>query len=125
MRRLLVPVHSHALALPAHSSIVDRRADRSALAATATHLRAALLERQQLLGAEGLVVDLRCRLDQVLKVGAGEEVAEVDELAVALVFHVDGAPAVLAAADELAVDVDVLLRADDGEGDDGLDDVLV
>ena len=108
-RDFLVPVHSHALALPAHPAIVDRWADRSALATTTTHLRAALLQCQQLLGAEGLVVDLRCRLDQVLEMGAGEEVAEVDEFAVALVFDVDGAPAVLAAADQLAVDVDVFL----------------
>jgi hypothetical protein len=35
----------------------------------------ALLEGKQLLGAEGLVVDLRGGLDEVLKVGAREEVA--------------------------------------------------
>ena len=51
---------------------------------------------------------------------ACEEVAEVDEFAVALVFDVDGAPAVLAAADGLAVDGDGGFGADDGEGDDGL-----
>ena len=49
----------------------------------------ALLERKQLLGAEGLVVDLRRRLDQVLQVGAGEEVAEVDEFAVVLILNYD------------------------------------
>ena len=49
----------------------------------------AFLERKQLLGAEGLVVDLRRRLDQVLQVGAGEEVAEVDEFAVVLVLDCD------------------------------------
>jgi hypothetical protein len=75
----------------------------------------ALLECEQLLGTEGLVVDLRSGLDQVLQVGAGEEVAEVDEFAVALVLDwealavclqgtrsrrhtVDDAPLVLAAA---------------------------
>ena len=63
-------------------------------------------------------MDLRGRLDQILQVGAGEEVAEVDEFAVALVFDVDGAPAVLAAADDLAVDVDVAFGADYCEGDD-------
>jgi hypothetical protein len=51
----------------------------------ATNSRA-LLEGEQLLGTEGLVVDLRSGLDQVLQVGAGEEVAEVDEFAVALVL---------------------------------------
>lgn len=52
---------------------------------------AALLERQQLLSTEALVVDLRCCFDQVLEVGSGEEIAEVDELAVGLVldFWVD------------------------------------
>jgi hypothetical protein len=81
-------------------------------------LGAALLQSKQLLGAEGLVVDLAGGLDQVLQVGAGEEVAEVDELAVSLVLDVDHAPAVLATADLLAVDDDGLLTADDGEGDD-------
>ena len=46
----------------------------------------ALLEGKQLLGAERLVMDLCGRLDQVLQVGAGEEVAEVDEFAVVLVL---------------------------------------
>jgi len=46
----------------------------------------ALLEGKQLLGAERLVVDLCGRLDQVLQVGTGEEVAEVDEFAVVLVL---------------------------------------
>lgn len=89
------------------------------------HLRGALLQREQLLGAERLVVDLRRRLDEVLQVRAGQKVAQVDELAVPLVFHVDGAPAVLAAADGFAGDVDVALGADDGEGDDGLGGVSV
>ena len=47
----------------------------------------------------------------------GEEVAEVDELAVPLVLDVDDAPAVLAATDGLAVDDHRALRADDREGD--------
>ena len=47
----------------------------------------------------------------------GEEVAEVDELAVPLVLDVDDAPAVLAAADGLAVDDDRALGADNCEGD--------
>jgi hypothetical protein len=46
----------------------------------------ALLEGKQLLGAERLVVDLCGRLDQVLQVGAGEEVTKVDEFAVVLVL---------------------------------------
>ena len=70
-------------------------------------------------------MDLRCRLNQVLQVGAGEEVAEVDELAVVLVLDytlsvhantlvlshltVDEAPAVLASANLLAIDNNVLL----------------
>lgn len=85
------------------------------------HCGGALLERKELLGAERLVVDLRGGVDQVLEVGAGEEVAEVDEFAVLLVLDVDRSPAVLAAADSLAVNVDVALASDDGEGDDGLE----
>lgn len=83
-------------------------------------MRAVLLEGEQLLGAERLVVDLGRRLDEVLEVRPEEEVAQVHELAVLLVLDVDDAPAVLAAPDLLAVDDDVLFRADDGEGDEVL-----
>ena len=65
-------------------------------------------------------MNLGRRLDEVLQVGAGEEVAQVDEFAVSLVFDVDGTPAVLAAADRLVVDCDGFFAADYGEGDDGL-----
>jgi hypothetical protein len=51
---------------------------------------ARLLERQQLLGAEGLVVDLGCGLDEVLEMGAGEEVAEGHKFAVIFVFDCGG-----------------------------------
>jgi hypothetical protein len=37
-------------------------------------------------------VNLGGSLDHVLKVGAGEEVAQVDKFAVAFIFYVDGAP---------------------------------
>ncbi len=50
----------------------------------------------------------------------GEEVAEVDELAVPLVLHVDDTPAVLAAAHGLAVDDNGALRADNSKGDHAL-----
>lgn len=63
---------------------------------------AALLECQQLLGTECLVVDLRCGFDQVLEVGASEEVSEVDEFAVVLILNVDDTPSVLATTDLLA-----------------------
>ena len=63
---------------------------------------AALLECQKLLGAECLVMDLRCRLNQVLEMGAGEEVSEVDEFAVVLILNVDNSPSVLASTDLLA-----------------------
>lgn len=48
---------------------------------------AGLLEREKLLGPEGFVVDLRGGFDEVLEVGAGKEVAEVDEFAVVLVLN--------------------------------------
>lgn len=65
-------------------------------------------------------MDLGCCLDEVLEVGAGEEVAEVDEFAVLLVFDIDSSPAVLAATNSLAVDVDVVLTADNRKWDDRL-----
>jgi len=48
---------------------------------------ARLLESQQLLGTEGLVVDLRGSFDQVLEVCARKEVAQVDEFTVSLVLN--------------------------------------
>lgn len=76
-----------------------------------------LLEREQLLGTERLVVDLRRRLDEVLQVGAQEEVAQVDELAVVLILDIDDAPPVLSAPYLPTVDDDRLFRANDGERD--------
>lgn len=67
---------------------------------------AALLERQELLGTEGLVVDLRGGLDEILKMSSEEEVSEVDEFAVSLILDVDDTPSVLSTADLLAVDND-------------------
>lgn len=84
-------------------------------------------------------MDLAGGLDQVLEVGAGEEVTEVDEFAVPLVFDVDGAPAVLAGGDVAAVvwlvkelkkgysssnspvNVHGVLGANDSEWNDGFD----
>ena len=65
-------------------------------------------------------MDLGSRFDEVLEMRAGKEVTQVDEFAVSLVLNVDRAPAVLATAHRLAANVEVLLAADDGEGDDGL-----
>ncbi len=76
-------------------------------------LSAALLEGEELLGAEGLVVDLRRGLDQILEMGPEKEVPEVDEFAVVLILHVDNAPPILAAAHLLAIDDDGLLGSDE------------
>ena len=88
-----------------------------------TATSAALLESQQLLGAEGFVVDLAGGLNQVLEVGAGQEVTEVDKFTVVLVLNVDNTPAVLATANLLAVDNDGLLTTDNGERNDVLPQV--
>lgn len=53
--------------------------------------------------------------------GPEQEVPQVDELAVVLVLNVDNAPSVLATTDLLAVDNDVLLGADDSEGNEVLE----
>ncbi len=78
----------------------------------------ALLQCQKLLGAEGLVVDLGGRLDQVLQVGAGKEVAEVDKFAVVLVLDIDHSPTVLASTDLLACNNNGLLRSNNCEWND-------
>ncbi len=115
----LVAIHRHPLRASAHLT-VSSRADGSATMA----LCAALLEGQQLLGTEGLVVDLRRRLDQVLQVRAEEEVSEVDELAVVLVLNVDHAPPILTTTNLLTVDDDRLFGTDNSEWDQVLRKVL-
>lgn len=77
-----VPIHRHALRIPAQFAI-GRGTDGSAAGVAGG---AALLQRQKLFRAEGFVVDLRRRLDEVLQVGAREEVAEVDKFAVVLIL---------------------------------------
>ena len=79
-----------------------------------------LLEREQLLGSESLIMNLRRRFDEILEVGPGQKVAQRDELAVVLVLDVDDAPSVLPASDLLAVHDDALFRSDDSEGDEVL-----
>jgi hypothetical protein len=93
---------------------ISRRADGSA--AGSTGMCVAFLESQKLLGTESLIMSLRGRLDEVLEMCAEEEVAEVDEFAVVLVLDVDHTPSVLATTNLLAIDNDVLLRSDNGEG---------
>jgi len=109
----LIPVHPLRRA-PAHLPI-GRRGNRSTTSCTGS---TGLLEGKQLLGTESLVVDLRGGLDEVLKVCAGEEVSQVDELAVVLVLNVDHAPSILTSSNLLAVHDDRLLRTDHREGDD-------
>lgn len=60
---VLISVHGHTLRVPAQLAVGGWR-DRSA----ARHATggAALLEGEQLLGAEGLVVDLAGRLNEIL-----------------------------------------------------------
>ncbi len=109
----LVSIHRHTVRIPAQLPL--RRGANGSTARVPS--RAALLQGHELLGAEDLVVDLRGRLDEILEVRAGEEVAEVDEFAVVLVLDVDDAPSVLTAADLSASDDDGFLGAYDGEGD--------
>lgn len=52
--------------------------------------------------------------------GSQKEVSEVDEFAVVLVLNVNDTPAVLATANLLSIDNDVLFRADDSKGDEAL-----
>jgi hypothetical protein len=80
---VLVSVHGHALAVPAKLTVGRRRNGARRVATNS----GALLEGKQLLGAERLVVDLCGSFDEVLQVGAGEEVTEVDKFAVGLVLN--------------------------------------
>ncbi|KAI6751775.1 hypothetical protein HG531_006471 [Fusarium graminearum] len=100
---ILVAVHRHSLRVSAELA-VGGRADGSAASTTVS---TAFLESKQLLGTEGLVVDLRGGLDEVLEV-------------VSLVLDVDDTPSVLAAANLLTVDDDRLLGSDNSEGDEVL-----
>ena len=114
----LIAVHGDPLGVPTQFTI-GRWADGPATTGvTATTSSAAFLQGHQLLSAEGLVVDLAGGFNEILEMGAGQEVAQVHEFAVVLVFDVDHAPAVLSAADLFSVDNDVLLAADDGKWDD-------
>jgi hypothetical protein len=129
VREILVPVHGHALAVPAKLTIGSGRDGARGVALVST----TLLECEQLLSTEGFVVDLCGRLDQVLQVGAGKEVAEVYEFTVGLVLDysvlvrlakragagwltIDDAPLVLATANVLAVDNNSSLGAHNGKG---------
>lgn len=114
----LVTVHGSPLRVAAKFA-VSRGTDRPAGSAVAACC-AALLQSQKLLGTEGFIVDLAGGFDQVLQMGAGQEVSQVDELAVVLVFDVNDTPAVLSTADLLATDNDVLLATDDSERNDVL-----
>ena len=58
--------------------------------------------------------------DKVLEVRAGKEVSQIDEFAVILILHINHTPAVLAAANLLAVDNNCLLASDNGEWNDVL-----
>lgn len=116
--RYLVAVHSSTLRIAAELPF-SRGADGSAASAVVACC-AAFLEGQKLLGTESLVVDLAGRFNQVLQVGASQEVPQVDKFAVVLVLDVDDTPAVLTTADLLAVDHNVLLATDNGERNDVL-----
>lgn len=95
----LVTVHRHSLGVPAQFP-VGRWRDRSTAGVSSSC--AALLECQKLLGAEGLVVNLRSGLDQILEMGTSEEVSQIDEFAVVFVLNVDHSPSVLASTDLLS-----------------------
>ena len=107
----LVAVHGHSLRATAQLT-VSSRADGSAAGAS---VGAALLEGEQLLGTECLVVDLRGGFDEILQVGSEKEVSQVDKFAVVLIFNVNDTPAVLAAANLLAIDNDGLFGTDDSK----------
>jgi hypothetical protein len=66
----------------------------------------ALFKSKKLLRPEGLVMDLRGCLNQVLQVGTSEEVSKGDKLAMALILNIDDTPSVLTATDLFATNKD-------------------
>ena len=113
----LVSIHRSSLRIAAEFSV---RGWADGPTATSVTGSAALLQSQKLLGTEGLVVNLAGGLNEILEVGASQEIAQVYKLAVVLVLNVDDTPAVLAATNLLAVDDNGLLTTDNREGDDVL-----
>lgn len=63
-------------------------------------------------------MDLRSCLNEILQVGTGKEIAQVHKLAVGRVLDIDHAPTIPATPDRLAVNHNVILRADDGKWND-------
>ena len=60
-------------------------------------------------------MNLARRLNQVLEMRPGQEIAEVHEFAVVLVLDIDHTPSVLSSSYLSTFDDDVSLRSDDGE----------
>lgn len=101
-RAPLIAIHGHPLRIAAELP-VGRGADGPA-ATTVTSRCTALLQSKKLLSTEGLVVDLACCLNEVLEMGASEEVSQVYKFTVILILHIDNTPAVLSAANLLTID---------------------
>lgn len=62
-------------------------------------------------------MSLASRFNQILEMGAGQEVPKVNKFAVILVFHVDHAPSILATANLLATNDNGFFRAHNCEWD--------
>lgn len=114
----LVAVHGHSLRVAAQFS-VGRGTDRSATARMAS-CSATLLQCKKLLGTERLIVDLACCFDEILKMGASQEVPQIHKLAMVLILHINDAPSVLAATNLLTIDNNGFLTTDDSEWNDVL-----
>jgi hypothetical protein len=109
-------------------SLIDARLSSSAASGGGTRSstsRAGLLQSKELLASERLVVDLGGGFNEILEVGAEEEITQVDKLAVTFILDIDDTPAVLSAADWLSVNDDVALRSNDSEWDHRADGVVV
>jgi hypothetical protein len=109
----LVAIHRQFLGVTAQFSI-SRWANR-AIAWVATSCSTVILQGKKLFGAESLVMNLAGSFNEILKVGAGEEISEIDEFAVIGVFDVDDTPAVLTTAHLLPIYNNVLLAANNGK----------
>ena len=117
-KSLLIAVHSHPLRLSAQFPLCRWAYGSAPGMSTCT---AVLLQCQQLLCAEGLIMDLACCLNQILQMGPCEEVSQRNELAVILVLNIDHSPPVLTTSHRAAIDYDRVLGSDDSEWNKVLD----
>jgi hypothetical protein len=60
-------------------------------------------------------MDLRCGFDQILEMGSGKEVSEVNKFAMVLILDINNTPSVLTSTNWLSSNDDIPLRSNNSE----------